>query len=303
MLDHYLYFDQNLLNLLLRSHREDGFKKLDRQLDDLGISINKNNVLQTPFSVLELLGVRIKIDSSGYTSINESNIVKQIGILSKEIINASEFFLKSINFHEMALCKSKFIDASNSKFYWSYVSQILHNKSFYALLIRQILNDRLSVFSYREKDRVEAFWNFFYPLLISNESRVRNYSFFRLAVRFWNSIYRLRKKCPKGSLDSLSDFHSFITRESKDFVDCELIHYAVSGFFYSGVYSPVIVFTMDKAEDLSRRVLFYKKFYADVIANEIEPKFYQLSQLHKSGFIFFVDENYQVTQRLDVSQV
>lgn len=159
------------------------------------------------------------------------------------------------------------------------LTRFVCQENFEDSILEQLTFDALFRFRFPEERREEMI-HLFNSFLLDNKTQVSGLSKVRLLRVFWEkSLERLLKKHPRERGEILAVDQEMKPRTFKDFLEWELIHYAVLGYARKRIH-PVIAFALEPEDRLRARCRAHKsalRAFLDEIPreellNELRPR-------------------------------
>ena len=307
--------DNNIYRLLTKL-------KMGDELDNFNSSIKKHRLLKnipqkninyslTPFSIMEAIGITIPNPNIPIPE-KFSNVQKR-----KELV---EYLKKEARTYYSELdrisIKEIISSAEKQKKYTSKKAETIDNifiqkpiklNGYHEYFIESLIFDYVCKYEFPKPLQKLIFSEFLIPSFFWNDNITSRFSKFRIIKRLWdNTIYELENntRYPKELIKNLKN--SMKLERNKDFLDCEIIHFACVGDYVNGKFNPVFAFTTDNKDVIINRIIVYKSMI-HFFLNNISDKSYELKHNvindWKQGMIIFCNKDGSFNDSIDVSDI
>jgi hypothetical protein len=255
-------------------------------------SINKQEVLyySSPFSIMEALGIVVP----KFTLVVDE-VIKQLNIPSSSKANPSldeidlifeHVFKLARNFylnHEVLsekkikdfykLQRDKYTISEGYEVFDNFISKQINTSCFRINLIDSIVYNYIMRLELAKSIDELIYLKYLMPTwLLKHEVNLQN-SKFRLAAKIWNNILSLDENdnniFDKQTKELIKN--AIYLKPSKDFLDCDLIHYLTFGLVLSERIYPVLVFTEENIEKFIARIQLYLRLISEFESNSQIP--------------------------------
>jgi len=305
-------YDQNVLYPLLRKE-EFGEVLLTSIKSNLGgFPDSTGRVASLVSTVMENLGVR---PAHPKVAIEVQKKYDNYKSLVDQVAAFAQNYYRDESKRLMGLLRSEFKDKQNHCLkgrleIFEACMDRLSRADFEDSLRFHLLHDYVTKFNYPKNVENEVFGFLADQCFLISQKVGRNASSFRLVKRIWDSSFPFysRKDLSEGVRKDAEACNKLMRfKERRDFLDCDIVHLAVFGFYdrEERIRYPVHAFTKDGEEDVKMRIRLLKgmaesrrRFANSENGGEIPDDL--VSRMN--GLILFVGDDGSISRILDVEK-
>jgi hypothetical protein len=276
LLRHFWLLDNNVFNTLTSSKGGEAIVRLNHALDRFPEL--KNGTLTaiklTPFGVLEAIGVvppkppQVQIPPA--TAKLEAPAVANYLMAEFEQYLGRRDELKLERLLELAETRKGYIAPEASELFDICVAHPLNAAGAEGTIKKCLAFDYLFKFQFSKRLAPEMH-RFFVPLLFNTTGLQSHVGKFRFARRLWEQIYPDLVKSNPRRLQVLEAYNrSMSLKNTRDYLDCDIVHFLCIGYDQGSRQFPVVVFTHDDLFTTLDRIAIFKGVLA-VARGMFEP--------------------------------
>ncbi len=307
--------DNNIYGKIVKSGNEMIFKNFNSDIKNhtviKNISSENINYSLTPFTIMEALGITIPYP----------NIILPLDLKNRKkhkeafifVRSKAKKYFKNLNQikHKELIKKvenqQKYTSLKARKTQQIFIENPLKIDGFYDYFIESLVFDYICKYEFPKEIQKILFSNFLLPTFFLNNHEISRFSKFRIIKRLWDHSYDGLIKStvfPEGYIDELNN--SMRLKRNKDFLDCEIIHFACIGDCVESKHNPVFVFTQDDKKTIINRIIVYKSMIKNILNNLSDNK-YKINKPiinnWEQGMIIFCDDDGSFKESIDVSTI
>lgn len=303
-------------NYLLDNNIYSILKKYPNAIRDFNISIKEAGISSgltiklrmTPYTVMEALGITI---SDPDIKIPREILANgAVGVFSHILIEAKKYYFGQVNLSDMlqrSTQESTFATKEGKELIKKCISKPLSNEGFTTILAENLAFDMAFKFDYPKDLVFEITDKFFVNAIFTDYPFIARMSKFRLAKKFWDAHFKKIKEKNSEQLDIVHDVNNSMRLKTfKDFVDCDIIHYATIGDFVENDFRPTIAFTCDDGQTIVNRVMAYKtyiNYLKDNLDENLIEKFSPTIAKWNSGILVFCNPDATIKSLISVNEI
>ena len=307
--------DNNIYREIVKSGNEIILENFNSDIKNHRIIKNiplKNiNYSLTPFTIMEALGITIP-----YKKITLPSDLKKPNKYNEAIRFINDEAKK--HFNNLTLIKPEELlkKVKHQKKYTSlkakeiakiFIETPLTTKEFYNYFIEALVFDYVCKYEFTKEIQKIIFTEHLLPTFFLNNHEISRFSKFRIIKRLWDNSYDSLKKSivfPKGYMEEINN--SMKLERNRDFLDCEIIHFACIGDCVETKYNPVFAFTQDDKKTIINRIIIYKSMIKTIL-NDLSDDDYNIHKPiindWKQGMIIFCNSDGSIKESIDVSDI
>lgn len=303
---HIYLLDNNIYSIL---------KKTPNAIRNFNISIRDTGVIpvadirlrMTPYTVMEALGLTL--------SDPEIKVPKQIladgavATFSHILVEAKKYY-KGLITRDDILTRARNEESFASQEGKELVRKIfkpLSSNNFETILAENLAFDLAFKYNYPKELVFDITDKFFVNALFTDVEFIARMSKFRLTKKFWDEHYQKIRNVNPNQLDVIENVNkSMRLKTFKDFLDCDIIHFATIGDYIKGAFQPTIAFTCDDGQTIVNRVMAYKTYIEYLKSNlddNLHAKFAPTVAKWQSGILVFCNTDGTVKNLIPVSEI
>jgi hypothetical protein len=266
----------------------------------------------TPFSMLEGLGITVpypdielprSLQKTAHTALEQFDFVDAEAkkyFAGLEALTV-EYFTK--RFQE----QSKYTHPSSKAIERMHIESGLRDAALPHKLITALSFDYVVKYQYSRETRKALRGFIFVHWLFLQDSMLSSLSKYRLAKSIWDDAFTEMQQTPSLRVAGSAEINNLMSfKKHRDFVDTDLIHLAVHGYFDGVSYQRLVCVTCDDRDTVLNRVRAYKTLYNACLASVVEnsdmySKYAQIKNQFANGLILICNQACEVVSLLDVS--
>jgi hypothetical protein len=313
-----LFLDNNFYRRLCTSKDGSTFQNWvtslnkSEQLREL-ILENRLEPYITPFAILEGLGITVpypEIKLPQHLKQGAHNAVNQFSFVNDE---AKKYFaslntLKIEHLQQRFLEQSEYTHPSAKAIERMHLMYGLQDNNLPNKLITSLSFDYVTKYQYSRECRKGLRALVFVHGLFVQNSLMSGFSKYRLTKGMWEDAYEEMQQDPSMKIEKADEIHQLMKlKKHKDFLDTDLIHLAVHGYFSNEAYRKIICITCDDYETILFRVRIYKTLYNACLSfvresDDIYSNYETVLNQFANGVILICNNNCEVIQVINVEQ-
>lgn len=225
------------------------------------------------------------------------------------MIESKKFYLGQINRADI-LIRAKKEDSFATPEGKELVKKIfkpLTSNNFEIILAENLAFDSAFKYNYPKELVFDITDKFFVNAVFTDHQVIARISKFRLTKKFWDEHHQKIKKVNPNQLDIVDSVNkSMKLKTFKDFLDCDIVHFATIGDNVNGIFQPTIAFTCDDGQTIVNRVMAYKTYIEYLKSNlddSLASKFAPTIAKWHSGILVFCNSDGTIKSLIPVSEI
>lgn len=221
----------------------------------------------TPFSILEALGITVPYPDLRIPSRLNSGPRAAIDQLEFVDGEAKKYFagldvLKPANLQRRFAEQALYTHTSSKPIERMHLEGGLGDPNLQRNLVTALSFDYLTKFPFAKEYRKDLRGFVFVHWLFIQNSLLSGLSKYRLAKTIWDDAFSEMQNTPSLKVRGAEEINALMSLKThRDFVDTELIHLAVHGYYKADGYRRLLCVTCDPHDTIVARVRIYKTLY------------------------------------------
>lgn len=303
---HIYLLDNNIYSILKKT--PNAIRNFNISIRDTGlIPVSDIRLRMTPYTVMEALGLTF---SDPEIIIPKDVLVSgAVPTFSYVLVEAKKYYKGQINRDDI-LTRASNEDSFASQEGKELVRKIfkpLSSNNFETILAENLAFDLAFKYNYPKELVFEITDKFFVNALFTDVEFIARMSKFRLTKKFWDEHHQKIRQVNPHQLDVIESVNkSMRLKTFKDFLDCDIIHFATIGDYVNGTFQPTIAFTCDDGQTIVNRVMAYKTYIEYLKSNlddNLQAKFAPTMNKWHSGILVFCNSDGTVKNLIPVNEI
>lgn len=268
----------------------------------------------TPFSILEALGIVVPypdIQIPAHLRQGARTALDQFEFVDGE---AKKYFsgldvLRSEYLEQRLRDQSRYTHPSSRSIERMHLEGGLRDPNLQRNLVTALSFDYLVKYPYNREVRKALRGFVFVHWLFLQNSLLSSLSKYRLTKSIWDDAFAEMQSTPSLRVSGAERINELMSLKARrDFVDTELIHLAVHGYYHGGGYRRLLCVTCDPHDTILARVRSYKTLYNACLAfveegSDMHKRYAHIMSQFANGLVLICDDECEVISVIDVSCV